>query len=267
MSQFLVRSVALLLSMLIWPTLRFCVNRLWKAPMPSAKGIDLDSEQASQRFRRLDGRANMVFLGLTVASCVVVYAVLRLVETGRGALLPPGIVDFPMFSSYWTVVAMVMGAAFAMLAYTALSKRWWPDDAAWYAVYLSNRRYRCNYESLLTGMAVAFLFVGSAAALIGWNRYAQIRNDGIAIHYAFAISETHHAWTDVASIQMASAFVAPNGNTRYQTNYVVRFRDGTFWSLRDWITHDQSQDELAGIVAQRAHVQISEVDSFRRGEW
>lgn len=237
------------------------------APAQSADDVDLDSDEAKKRFRKLDGRSNGIFLLLTIVFGVAIYFVLKLISQWRFSMLPPAIMSFPIGGFAFVVPAMFAGTGVAAMAFGPLHHRRWPEDAKWYSLYLSNKRYGCDYDRLCFNLGVAVLVLALAAVPECLNTYVQVRDDSFVVHPFFGLREHVYAATDVDSIKTAPKFVAPNGRVRYDRDYVVYFKNGDKWEARD-LPSDSPYDERRVVewLSEKSGVPITEISVFQTSD-
>jgi hypothetical protein len=237
------------------------------APAPSPEGIDIESDEANKRFRLLDGRANGIFLLLTIVFGVAIYFALKLISQWRFSALPPAIMSFPITNIALMIPAMFGGMGLAAMVFGPVNRSYRPQDAAWYSLYLSNRRYGCDYDRLCFYLGAVVLVLASASVPALLNTYVQVRNDALVVHPFLGMSERIYALTDIDSIKTAPKFIAPNGRVRYDRDYVVYFKNGDKWEARDMPSGDAyDQQRVVEWLSQQSGVPIKEIPIFQTGD-
>ncbi|HKU17940.1 MAG TPA: hypothetical protein VJP80_01570 [Candidatus Saccharimonadales bacterium] len=184
--------------------------------------IDLNNPQDRSRFARLDGRARLVFLFLTVCAGGFVYVVLQAISSLRMMLLPPAMINVVADRISLAFIGCVGGAGIAMAILVPVMRRWWPEDTKWYLAYTIKRDRGGGYERSyrVWGSAIVALALMPFPLMLNW--YAQARDVGLIIHPFFSISERLFPYSDIKSIEI----VALRGRYGYQDHYFMSFKDG-----------------------------------------
>jgi hypothetical protein len=231
-------------------------------PSLQVAGIDAD-----KRFTRLDGRANLIFVALTACFGVLAYLVFDVIYTLRLMLLPQAIMTFPISHAFLVFAAVFAGAGLACMIFCMLFRRLLGEDAHWYLSYVSIRRYGCDYERLCRGLGSAVIVLVVLMLPFGLNSYVQLRESGFATHPFFALQERVHLYSDIVSIDTAGKFIAPNGRTRHERDYVVRFKDGTRWVAGDLPSGNvYDRVRVAEALAKKSGMTIAEVGIFKTSD-
>lgn len=237
------------------------------APATDDSALQVRGAEADKRFVKLDGRANLVCVALTICFGVIAYLAIDAIYALRVMLLPQAIMSFPVTHAFLVLAAMFAGAGVACVVFCAWARRRWGEDASWYISYVSVRRYGCDYERLCRGLGCALLTLVVLMLPFGLNSYVQVRESGFAIHSFFALHEQVRPYADIEGIVTSGKFVAPNGRTRHERDYVVHFKDGTRWvasSLPSGSVYDRVQ--VADALARKAGVTIAEVPIFKTAD-
>lgn len=76
-----------------------------------------------------------------------------------------------------------------------------------------------------------------------------------------------YPYADIQGIETSAKFIAPNGRTRYERDYVVRFKDGSRWVAANLLSGDAyDRKRIADLLARRAGVTIVEVPIFKTSD-
>jgi hypothetical protein len=233
------------------------------APALSVEDADIYSKDGDRRFKKLDGRSNGVFLLLTICFGVAVFFLLRVVGQLRFAMLPPALMSFPISGAFFGLIAGFTGMGLAMAAFGPVSRYLWPEDTRWYSLYLSNRRYDCDYDRLCRGFGVGTILLALITLVLGLNCYVQVRNEALVVHHFFGLHEQVYPFTEIKSIETAPKFVAPNGRIRHDRDYIVDFKDGQKWIAGDLPSGDiYERGEVANLLSKKSGVAIKEIPIF-----
>lgn len=184
--------------------------------------IDLSCPEDKSRFARLDGRARLVFLLLTVCAGGFVYVVLQAISSLRTMLLPRAMISVVTDEISLAFIGCVAGAGIAMAILIPVMRRWWPENTKWYMAYTAKRDRSGGYERSyrVWGSVIVALALMPFPLMLNW--YAQARDVGLIIHPFFSISERLFPYSDIKSIEI----VALRGRYGYQDLYFLSFKDG-----------------------------------------
>jgi hypothetical protein len=237
------------------------------APATSDPAWQVTGADADKRFAKLDGRANLHFVALTACFGVMTYLAFDAMYALRVMLLPPAVMTFPISHAFLVLAAMFAGAGLACMVFCAWARRRWGEDARWYIAYVSVRRYECDYERLCRGLGSALVVLVVLMLPLGLNSYVQVRESGFAIHPFLALREQVHPYSDIDGIATSGKFIAPNGRTRNERDYVVHFKDGTRWVASNLPSGDvYDRVQVAETLARKAGVTIVEVPIFKTSD-
>lgn len=233
------------------------------APVVINPAFEVQSADADKRFARLDGKANLWAVLLTIGFGLLAYLLFDALLAVRIMVLPPALMTFAVSHSLLVLAAMFAGMGAALIVFCAFFRRRLGDDARWYIYYASIRRYGCDYERLCRGLGYGVLFLVALLLFFGVNSYVQIRETALVVHPFLGLREQVHSFGDITGIDTSGEFVAPNGRTRHERDYVVHFKDGSRWvtsNLPSGNAYDRKQ--IVDVLAKRAGVTIVEVPVF-----
>lgn len=237
------------------------------APPNNDPTLEVAGPDADKRFAKLDGRANLLFLLLSVVFAALAYLVIYATDVLRVRLLPNAIMTFPTSHGFLGLIAGFAGMGVASMVFGSVIRSRWGEDARWYLAYASVRRYGCDYERLCHGLGVTLVFMTVLALPLALNWYVQVRDKAFVIHPLFALHERVYAYSEIQSIETAGRFIAPNGRVRHERDYVIHFKDGSRWVAANLPSGDfYDRQRVTELLAQRAGVGITEVAIFKTSD-
>ena len=235
-------------------------------PAHSAYGVDISSSDASLRFKKLEVRSQIVALGLTISFGVSTFFLLRVLTQIRLALLPPAQLTFQITDFFWAIISFFIGFGLALWTFGPLARSWWPEEMSWYAV-CSSVRHGLDTDRLSRGLGIGMMLLALAAVPFGLNCYVQVRSDMLAVRPLLSLNEKAHYFRDLKSIETAPMFVAPSGRIRADPDFLVRFKDGDRWFLRDLPSGEYAERrEVALLLSSKSGLPIKKVPIFQRSD-
>jgi len=212
-------------------------------------------------------RASGVFLCMGVTFVACMYYLLNEVAALGTSSMPSAQLNYPAARDVWLVIASFAGMGIALMSVTQLMMHWWPADTRWYSTYLSIRRYQCDYERLCRGLGFAFALGAISFVPFALNWHAQVLSDSFVTHPFFGFHEVSHSFADIKQIDTAPEFTAPNGRTRHDRDFIVRFKDGSNWVASELPSGNYTdREKVAFMLSIESGVPIREVPIFRSSD-
>lgn len=216
--------------------------------------ISLQSAEDRQHFARLDGRARLTFLLLTMGAGSAAYFVLYAISIVRLMILPPAMISVVAERDVLASIAAVVGMGVATAILIPVMRYWWPEDTKWYLAYTSMREHSGGLERSYRVWG-AFI-VALALMPFPWalNWYVQARDVGLIVHPFFAVHEQLFRYSDIQSIEI----VAVRNRHGYQDRYFLGFKDGrTLEACNDLPFRDESDyTPLMQLLSKKSGVPI-----------
>lgn len=233
------------------------------APVVNNPALEVQGADADKRFAKLDGKANLWFVLLTIGFGLLAYLLFDALLAVRVMVLPPALMTYAATHAILVLAAMFAGMGVAIIVFCAFFRRRLGDDARWYIYYASIRRYGCDYERLCRGLGYGVLLLVAVLLFLGVNTYVQVRETAFVVHPLLGLREQVHSFGDITGIDTSGKFVAPNGRIRRERDYVVHFKDGSRWVASNLPSGDAyDRKRLVDALAKRAGVTIVEVAVF-----
>jgi hypothetical protein len=184
--------------------------------------IDLRRTEDRARFAKLNNRASVVFLLLTICAGTATYFVLWAISSLRMMMLPSAMITVVAEGVVLVFIAGIAGSGVAMTVFVPALRHWWPEETKWYLAYQSMRDHGGGYERTyrLWGSIIVALALMPFPLTLNW--YVQARDVGLIIHPFFAVHEQLFPYSDIRSIELVPIRVRHG----YQDRYFVSFKDG-----------------------------------------
>lgn len=233
-------------------------NKYLQEAAPATEDMDVRSKDADQRFAQLNNLFIPLIILVTILYMVPAYYIPKLVGEWWASRLPQADLTILPSNSFYTFVALFLGFGLTTATFGLLTKTVWPEKGTFYSTYLSVRRYRCDYDRLCRGMSIPLFLIATTVLALGINQYVQARQDVLALHHFFALSEQTYKYSDVRRIETAVTRLNTHQTGR---DYLILFKDGSALDLYGELPSGwgSGRTELANIVAKKAGVSIEQV--------
>jgi hypothetical protein len=256
-----------LLTAIAIPVVFWLLARKYPAPQLSAEGPSL--EALWPKYRKWEWIILVAYMALWFPVSAAIYWPLHLVARWRAEGMqdnPDTFVFFVDGAALW-IPAFFMALLLSGVVLTPALKFLLKERYAEYERFAA-LRIGFDQNRAMKGLAIVFSSAFILAVFALFDAYFVASPNQLRVNPLLGF-ERQYAYGDVSEIVTAPALIAPNGKTVHKRVYVVRFRDGTFYTtdnMPEYEVGDRSPTLLIQYIVHRSGVSPKEKAVFERGE-
>lgn len=256
-----------LLTAIAIPVVFWLLARKYPAPQLSAEGPSL--EALWPKYRKWEWIILVAYMALWFPVSAAIYWPLHLVARLRAEGMrenPDTFVFFADGAALW-IPAFFMALLLSGVALTPVLKFLLKGRYAEYERYAA-LRFGFDHNRVMKGFAIVISSAFVLAVFALFDAYFVASENELRVNPLFGL-ERRYTYGDVSEIVTAPALIAPNGNAVHRRTYVVRFKDGTFYTtdnMPEYEVGNRSPFLLIESIVRRSGVSPREKAVFERGE-
>lgn len=180
---------------------------------------------------------------------LLIFGLLSLLHDWRFSFMEGQV--FTLGNASWYLIAIFGGMIGSYWAYR-IFKRWFPSEGIRYTEAFFNQTYRLDANKAMEYISYILVPLILILTALDLNHYVVLEENHLRYSGFTELRSKAYPYKEIQDLRLKASFIAPNGDLKMRSHYLIQFTDGRVLNTRTHFPTDEAEEnQIAKILIQK----------------